>query len=65
MRFRFQWTGAIFDEDDVYALNVLDVAISRQNVFNPQFRLEPLIKRIKSMDAAQAEQAGWQHFHCV
>lgn len=38
---------------------MLDVAISRQNVFNQQFRLEPLIKRIPSMDAAQVEQAGF------
>lgn len=37
---------------------MLDFAISRQNVFNSQFRLEPLIKRIPSMDAAKVEKAG-------
>lgn len=56
--FSFWQTGAIFDEDDVYGLSVLDIAISRQNVFTKQFRLEPLIKAIPSMDAAQVERAG-------
>lgn len=34
------------------------MSVSRQNAFNAQFRLEPLIKRIPSMDAAKVEKAG-------
>lgn len=51
-------TGAFFDEDDVDSLDIFDIAISRQNAFNTKFRLEPIIKRIASMDSFQAEQAG-------
>lgn len=34
------------------------IAISHQNAFNKQFRLEPIIKKIVSVDGFQAEQAG-------
>ena len=37
---------------------MFDIAISRQNAFNMQFRLEPIIKKIESMDGFQAQQAG-------
>lgn len=57
-RFHFRWIGAIFDKDDVFGLNVFDLAITRQNVFNSKLRLVPLIKRIPSMDAAKVEKAG-------
>lgn len=56
-------TGAFLDEDDVVSLNVLDIAISRQNVFNTKFRLEPIIKKISPMDGFNAEQAGNTESH--
>lgn len=55
--FRY-WPGAIFDEDDFEAIYTFEMAISRQNVFNPQFDLEAIIKKIASMDGFRAEQAG-------
>lgn len=51
-------TGAFFDQNDVDSLEIFEIAISRQNAFNVQFRLEPIIKQITSMDGFQAEQAG-------
>lgn len=51
-------TGAFFDANDVDSLELFDIAILRQNAFNMQFRLEPIIKKIESMDGFQAEQAG-------
>lgn len=57
--FFFRWTGAIFDKNDGYGLTVFGMAVSRQNAFSSQFRMQPLIKEIPSMDAAKVEKAGW------
>lgn len=56
-------TGAFFDESDANALDIFKIAIGRQNAFNVEFRLEPIIKQITSMDGFQAEQAG-NYWHC-
>lgn len=56
-------TGAFFDETETDALEIFKIAIGRQNAFNRDFRFEPIIKQITSMDGFQAEQAGNYYFH--
>lgn len=55
---RLESTGAFFDQNDADALDTFKIAIARQNTFNTDFRLEPIIKQITAMDGFQAEQAG-------
>lgn len=67
LHFCFRQTGAIFDEDDIYGVKVLDFSVTRQNVVTSKYRLESLVKRIPSMDAAKVEKAGlnkWKTQFC-
>ncbi|XP_031634083.1 glutamate receptor ionotropic, kainate 2-like isoform X2 [Contarinia nasturtii] len=48
--------GVFLNANDVESLELFNIAILRQNAFNTQFRLEPIIKKIESIDGFQAEQ---------